>query len=157
MQRVISNGQQFIRFRQMNYGTQNEHESSFLASIKHMLPEYAVNKIQLSVPVPADERLQRITRQIEEKLDSLLRATDLAAGSGMSERSMQRLFTKELGMSFSSYQKLMRMVKAAELLSVPGKTISEVAYSVGYDNLPSFTGSFREMMGASPSQLYQRS
>ncbi|ULQ55183.1 helix-turn-helix transcriptional regulator [Flavihumibacter rivuli] len=137
-------------------GEANEQESSFLQSIKYLLADHSAARIQLHVPVPGNEVLQNIIRQIESKLDGKMKAGELARQFGLSERTMHRLFLKELGMSYTQYLQLMRMVKAAELLSIAGMGVSEAAYAVGYESIPSFTRSFREVMGNAPGRMYRQ-
>lgn len=136
-------------------GIPDEQETHFLFTIKYLLPDYATTKLLLHVPIPTDEKLLGITAFTQEHLQDKITTKDLTQRFGLSERSMHRLFLKELHMSFGQYHKLMRIVKAVELLSVPGKNVSEVAYEVGYESVPSFNKSFKEIIGEAPTKLYR--
>lgn len=132
------------------------HEGNFLATIKYLLPEYAHKKRLLRIPLPVDKTLFAITAYIQENIGERVTTSTLTRKFGISERSMHRLFLKDMGMSFIQFQKLMRIIRAVELLSIPGKNVSEVAYEVGYQSIPSFTRTFREIMGESPSRLLRQ-
>lgn len=136
-------------------GLAEPQEEQFLGSIKLLLPELATRKMQLHLPVPSHALLIRVTDFLQHNLMDKPTIAALAKDFAISERSLHRLFVKELGMSFSQYLKIIRMVKAAELLSVPGNRVAAVAYEVGYDSIPSFTRTFRELMGAAPTSFYR--
>lgn len=136
-------------------GPAEPQEAQFLGSIKLLLPELATRKMQLHLPVPSDALLIRVTGFLQDNLMEKPTVAAIAKEFAISERSLHRLFVKELGMSFSQYLKIIRMVKAAELLSIPGSRVAAVAYEVGYDSIPSFTRTFRELMGAAPTSFYR--
>ena len=50
----------------------------------------------------------------------------------------------------------MRIIKAVELLVKPGVNVSEVAYSVGYESVPTFSNNFKEIMGVRPHMFLQK-
>jgi AraC-like DNA-binding protein len=127
-----------------------EHEISFLEAIKQLLPKQAGKCIGLHLPASDHPQLEGITSYINEHLDDKLKAGLIAAQFGLSERTMSRLFQKEFSMSFVHYLKLMRVIRAVELLVLPGKNVSEVAYAVGYESLPTFSNNFSELMGVRP-------
>lgn len=137
-------------------GEQDDFEKHFLTSVKHILPDFAISPTNLHVPVPENPILFAITQHIQQHYSDKLSASTLAEEFGISERNMNRLFNKELGLSFIKYHKLTRIVKAAELLSTPGKTVSEVCFETGYESVPSFTRTFKEIMGSSPTTLYRK-
>ncbi|MGN6476008.1 MAG: helix-turn-helix domain-containing protein, partial [Flavipsychrobacter sp.] len=57
---------------------------------------------------------------------------------------------------FVQYMKLVRIVKAVEQLSIPGKNVTEVAYEVGYESMPSFSNNFLEIMGRRPNTFLEK-
>ncbi|MCZ4242676.1 helix-turn-helix domain-containing protein [Pedobacter punctiformis] len=56
-------------------------------------------------------------------------------------------------MFFFQYLKLMRMTKAMEKLLESDLIISEIAYSVGYKGIPSFSSTFSKMFGKRSSEF----
>lgn len=145
----------YSRKWQLN-GIADDQEKSFLASIKYLLPEHATASINFQLPIPSNPILLNLTNHIQQHHADKLNVTTLAEQFGLSKRSMNRLFAKDLGTTFVQYLKLTRIVKAAELLSIPGKTVAEVCFDVGYESIPSFTRTFKEMLGSSPTALYRR-
>lgn len=138
------------------HGDADLHEATFLQSIKFLLPEKAKNAIGLHLPAIQHPKLLEIHDFVLENLDQKLKTVEVARYFGMSERTMARLFLKELAMPFSQYIKFLRIIKAVELLVLPGTNVTEVAFSVGYESLPTFSNNFTEIMGVRPNFFLER-
>lgn len=132
------------------------HEISFLEAIKQLMPQQAQTKISLQLPTTEHPQLGKVTAFIQQHIDDKINMPAVAKQFGLSERTMSRLFQSELQLPFSQYIKLVRMVKAVELLVQPGKNVSDVAFAVGYESLPTFSNNFNEIMGIRPNQFLQK-
>ena len=75
----------------------------------------------------------------------------------ISERTLSRLFQTNLHMSFLQYLKTLRIIKALEMLLKTNKSVSEIAYSVGYDTLGAFSNTFYAFTHSRPSDLRKTS
>ena len=73
----------------------------------------------------------------------------LCSEAGVSVRTIERVFRKEVGTNFESWRRQVRLTKAVELL-VSGDTIKEVAYKVGYRQSSAFVEMFRRTFGTTP-------
>ena len=62
---------------------------------------------------------------------------------------MERTFLREVGMSFETWRRQARLMKAVELL-VSGCAVKEVAFEVGYRQPSAFVEMFRAALGATP-------
>ena len=120
-------------------------------AIKAILPEICLTKLPLSVPSPKDTRLLKIIDYLEKNWGDTILFSDLASRFGFSERSLYRLFQKDLGMSFIQYFTIRRILKAIELLLEKKLSISEVARTVGYNSVPTFSNTFFKILGQRPS------
>ncbi|MEM7334098.1 MAG: helix-turn-helix transcriptional regulator, partial [Chloroflexota bacterium] len=67
-----------------------------------------------------------------------------------------RLFKQELGMTFGSYLRVARIIRAIELLSDANTAVTDVAYSVGYRSLSSFSQTFQQLTGITPREYLKR-
>ena len=74
----------------------------------------------------------------------------LADRFAMSPRTVTRLFSKNLGTSFSQYCKMARVMKALELIEEGTKNVSEIASLVGYKSISTFSNNFLEICGNRP-------
>lgn len=68
----------------------------------------------------------------------------------MSASTFRRLFLRQTGMSFSAWRQRACVVSALTLL-ITGKSVNEVALTLGYDNASSFATMFRRVTGQPPS------
>lgn len=128
-----------------------------LLAIKSILPDLCKQAIPLSLTFPKNARLKKIVSFMAEHLDEQLSYTDLAKKYGFSERTLNRLFKKETGMSFIRYFTIQKMLKAIELLLANEMTVNEVAFAVGYNSTPTFSNTFFKLLGQRPSEFLQKS
>jgi AraC-like DNA-binding protein len=120
-------------------------------AIKAILPEICRTNLPLSLPLPKDNRLNKIISYLDKNLGDTILFSDLANRFGFSERSLYRLFQKDLGMSFIQYFTIRRILKAIELLLEKKLSVNEVAQAVGYNSVPTFSNTFFKVLGQRPS------
>ncbi|AXG74716.1 AraC family transcriptional regulator [Flavobacterium arcticum] len=131
---------------------QDTRNYTIAKALKVLLPELSGNSLELSLPLAKDKRLLKITEYINAHLHEHLLFTDIAQQYGFSTRTLHRIFTKDLSMSFIQYFTICRMLRAIELLQKKNIPVSEVALSVGYNSLPSFSNTFYKLLGQRPSE-----
>ncbi|OSL66226.1 putative bacterial regulatory helix-turn-helix protein, AraC family [Escherichia coli TA054] len=76
----------------------------------------------------------------------------LCAYSGYSRRHLQRLFLAETGICLGEYIRRRRLSRAALLLRLSLRRITDIAYSVGFDSQQSFSREFKKNTGFTPKQ-----
>lgn len=69
---------------------------------------------------------------------------------------LSTLFSRETGMTFSSYLQKIRMEKACQLLSDPSIHQYEIAARIGYDNPKNFTRAFKAYFGETPQEYRKK-
>lgn len=69
---------------------------------------------------------------------------------------LSTLFSRETGMTFSSYLQKIRMENACRLLSDPTIHQYEVAARIGYDNPKNFTRAFKAYFGETPQDYRKK-
>jgi AraC-like DNA-binding protein len=87
--------------------------------------------------------------------DEGLSVIDVATRLGVTPRYVQRLFESE-GTTFSQYVTHQRLVRAYRLLSDPrflDRTITAIAFEVGFGSISHFNRGFRRSYGAAPSDI----
>ena len=120
-------------------------------AIKAILPQICTNNLPLELPQPKDKRLGKILRHVENNLGETILFSEVAHEFGFSERSLYRLFQKDLKMSFIQYYTIRRILKAIELLLERKLSVKEVAQEVGYNSVPTFSDTFFKILGQRPS------
>lgn len=111
--------------------------------------------VRRAVPLPQSPRLQGMARKL---LADCHDQRDLDSWAGelcMSTRTLVRRFKQETGMSFGRWLRLVRIVKAMELLEA-GKSVSSTALEVGYQQVSAFIAMFRRETGMTPSQYLEQ-
>lgn len=73
--------------------------------------------------------------------------------AGMSPAAFSRYFRRHLGRTFEAYVNEVRVGRACLLLLDTDRSVSEVAYAVGYNNLANFYRRFRAITGQTPTRF----
>lgn len=72
----------------------------------------------------------------------------------LDEKTIQRLFRKETGMTFGRWRQRARLLLALERIAV-GERIIDVAGALGYDSPSAFATMFKKQFGTTPSQFFR--
>ncbi len=109
---------------------------------------------------PAPSRKLRLALDyIEANLAARLRLADVAEACGLSVRTLQSLFKRELGTSVVQIVIEKRLDRVHADLLVEGNTgalVSQIAYRWGFAHMSDFSRRYRERFGHLPSHLRQR-
>jgi len=92
---------------------------------------------------------------IQEHFDEPLSREDVARYVGVSAGYFSRSFHKEAGISFQEYLNRYRIHRARTLLAEGRSNVTDVAFSVGFQNVSYFCQVFRQVVGVSP-RVYQK-
>lgn len=113
----------------------------------------------LSLPIPADERARRVAARAMKRIASDDAINNLAAGSGASARTIERVFLTETGMTFGRWRQQARLLEAIRQLGEgpPYPAVTSVANRVGYRSPSAFVAAFRANFGISPGQYFAAS
>lgn len=112
--------------------------------------------IQLSsvAATPQDQAfLQRAAGVVESRVaDPTFGMPELSSALGMSPRSLQRKLKALTGETPHFFIQALRLQRAAQLLEQKAGGVSEVAYTVGFEDPAHFSKAFRRQFGVPPSQ-----
>jgi AraC-like DNA-binding protein len=96
-------------------------------------------------------RLTAVLSILERRfLEPDFSAQKLATAAGLSERYVNELLY-EAGASFTTRLNELRLRKAAELLTLTPRRISDIAFECGFNDLSYFNRSFRRRFGLTPT------
>jgi AraC-like DNA-binding protein len=102
----------------------------------------------LMLPISKESRLESAMQILKsnpsQNIDSV------ATRSGASTRTLERLFVKETGMTFTQWKTRLILTEAVERLS-KGETVTSVSIEFGYSP-SSFAQMFKSNLGCSPIQ-----
>jgi signal transduction histidine kinase/DNA-binding response OmpR family regulator len=100
------------------------------------------------------EKLQLILNK--ELANSEFSSDDFAASIGMSRMQLHRKLKSLLGVSTSEFLRNERLKASTELLKKGKANISEIAYSVGFNDVSYFSKCFKEMYHCTPTEYMER-
>lgn len=95
-----------------------------------------------------------VLKYIEKNHNQKLTSKSVATALGYNHCYFSSLFNQNFKMSFSEYLNMVRINKAARLIS--SMPIKEAAFHVGFSNPQSFYQNFRKIMGASPAEYLNK-
>ncbi|MBX3271646.1 MAG: helix-turn-helix transcriptional regulator [Sandaracinaceae bacterium] len=95
--------------------------------------------------------VRRAIDAIDASLDRPLSMRELARRAGASPRTLERAFSRELGLSPAAHLRARRLDEARVLLRSGRHRVGEVAARVGYASLPAFSSAYRARFGHPPS------
>ncbi|MDO5083092.1 MAG: AraC family transcriptional regulator [Arachnia propionica] len=102
-------------------------------------------------PWPQSPALLTIVSQLSTRPDDHRSAADLAASVHLSERTLQRRFLVETGLTLQQWRTRNRLVQALGMLRA-GVLIDVTAHRVGYHDPSTFRRAFKAHFGVAPSR-----
>jgi AraC-like DNA-binding protein len=99
--------------------------------------------------------LASVVHYMEVNYTQPVRLDELAAHARMSKNNLLRAFKKQYKVSPIEYLIRLRMTRACEQMREPDRTVSEIAYDVGFSDSNYFSRRFRETYGVPPS-IYRK-
>ena len=93
---------------------------------------------------------------IKNNIESTLSQEDIARRLGLGYSWYRRMFKEYTGVSPAQYQIQQKLMKAKELLTTTDKNISEIAYTLHFDNVCQFSTFFKKKEGITPSEFRKR-
>jgi AraC family transcriptional regulator len=98
----------------------------------------------------ASWQAKRVTSYIEDKLDSIIRVSDLAGLVRLSSSHFSRAFRETFGEAPLTYVMKRRMVRAQQLMLTSRVPLSQVALACGMCDQAHFSRTFRRIVGTNP-------
>jgi AraC-like DNA-binding protein len=134
----------------LDKGITSENEiAKLLAVLIDQLSSSEPYKMMLLLP--SDRRLKIIFDALLANPQHDITLSAWAKKVGASERTLSRLFAKELNMTFPLWRQHLRLVSSLNLLE-SNLSIQEVAFKVGYNADSSFIHAFKKLFVQTPQQ-----
>jgi AraC-like DNA-binding protein len=127
--------------------TDSRQHATIRDLIVHLLHE--ASPVPMFVTLPSDPRALAVAQATIANPTSGCSLPELCAEAGASVRTIQRVFRRDVGLTFERWRQQVRLMKGVELL-VAGRSVKEVAYEVGYHQPSAFVEMFRRTMGNTP-------
>lgn len=128
-------------------------EFEFLNTLKHLLPKENLKKFSIQLPTTGDQRLNIILDRLRSTLNENITLEETAKQSGISVRSLTRLFQTKLQITFIQYVKMLRIIRAIELIKDGNLNMTDIAYEVGYSSIAAFSNNFQQLTNMRPTEF----
>lgn len=105
---------------------------------------------------PIEHVVATAVAHMENHFSEPLPMSELAQTAGCGRARWFHLFKRSTGMSPNDYLQRLRVNKARELLADPQRTITEIAFAVGFSTSQYFCNVFRKYTGTTPTNFCSR-
>lgn len=128
---------------------------SFFQALGYVVAEALDDEMPLNLPASDDPVVTAAADYTRAHLDRVT-VSDVTRAVGVSERTLRRIFSTHLGMSWRSYLLRARVLRSMALLAQPDRSVLEVSIAVGFDDAGAFARSFARHCGEAPSAYKRR-
>ena len=140
----------------VEFGNDYKKNSAQGRLMQVILDQIAIQpQLSLSLPLPMDKRLLQITTSLMNNPGDNRILDEWSKEVGASKRTLNRLFSKQTGMTFQSWRQQLRLHRGLELLSM-GESVTQVAMELGYENTSAYIAMFRRCLGTSPRSYLRK-
>lgn len=98
-------------------------------------------------------RINKVVRYLEKNYSNDIKIKDVADLINMTPESFSRFFKKSTGKSFTDYLSDFRIGRVARQLINTTKTVAEISYECGFNNMSNFNRAFKRKKMCSPSEF----
>jgi len=114
---------------------------------------HAPVEARVSPADPSEDIIERAINYISAHINEKITETQLANLCNMSPYRFSRLFKQHCSCTFQEYLVQQRIEEAARLLANPDTPISDIAFTVGFNDASYFTRAFKRYVGVSPTEF----
>jgi len=123
--------------------------------VESALCELLIAELKCASPVPtrvvlpADPRALEAARRVLADPALRLPQAKLCQFAGLSVRTLERIFQREVGLDFENWRRHVRLIRAIELL-IEGRSVKEASFLVGYQHPGAFVTLFKANFATTP-------
>ena len=118
--------------------------------LNRLIPTYRQTSPMAESITHSERLVQQVLERVHQDYAQPIMLRQCADALRLNAAYLSDLFAHTVGVPFKAYLTAVRVEKARELLSDPAKTVSEVAYAVGYASENRFRIAFKKVTGLSP-------
>lgn len=100
--------------------------------------------------------LKPVIAFVEDHLGERISMTEISRIAGMSYVYFSKYFKNRMGLPFTEYVNRKRIAKASRMLAMSDRKTTDIAASVGLENMAHFYEMFRRFNGCTPKQFRSR-
>jgi AraC-like DNA-binding protein len=128
----------------------------FFAALAALCDEWSEGVLPFRLPTARTPELERAMQYAVDALGESPSIEEAARRAALSTRTLARRFAEEAQTTWRQFLHHARMLRAMELLSVPGARVTDTALAVGFESFGAFTRAFEEFTGERPKDYRRR-
>jgi AraC-like DNA-binding protein/quercetin dioxygenase-like cupin family protein len=106
----------------------------------------------LVLPLPSDARALAAANNVLHNPAEDATAADVAQRSGLSARTLERVFRAETGMTFGMWRQKARLLESVRRLA-QGGSVTDAALDSGYSSVSAYIAAFKQTFGCTPGTM----
>ncbi len=135
---------------------EDEAATRFFVVCAELCAEQARADLPLWLPAAKSPELERAIAFTLAHLDDDVSPAAVARAAGVSARTLARRFPEETQMTWQRFLHAARLLRAMELLCLPGARVGTTAHAVGFASVAAFVRAFERFTGESPKEYRER-
>lgn len=139
-----------IEYQNKKPGYQMCIRGNFFRLFTYLIRNQVISVVEKEVDSEDVERIRPVVEFLEDDEVSELSVSEAASIACMSYYHFCRLFKKVTGKTFVEYQNFVRIKKAEKLLTTTTKSITDIAFEVGFGSAAYFNRIFKRETNQSP-------
>jgi AraC-like DNA-binding protein len=128
---------------------------AFFGALAVLVLDWLDHETPLRLPTSADPVVAAVMAYTNAHLDGIT-AGEVCRAVGLSDRTLRRAFPAATGMTWRRYLLESRLLRSMALLAEPGRTVLDVATTVGFGSLSAFSRAFNAYAGDTPTGYRRR-
>ncbi len=145
-----------LHFIDIEYGAEIARKAGGLLLIDPNRASQAPYRRGLLLRPHHDHEIHKVENWFEQNWQRPVTIPEMASEAGLGERQFLRRFKSATGRTPVEYLQNMRIEHARNLLETTSAPVSEITWSVGYEDINTFRKLFRRLAGLTPNQYRER-
>ena len=113
-----------------------------------------LTSVPLQLPLPQDRRAAQFAALAASEISGELSVTEMLRRSGVSRRTLERIFRAETAMSLGQWLRRQKLLHALRRLAA-GESVKSIALELGYNGASAFVAMFRRELGQTPKRYFE--
>jgi len=138
---------------QISQSTDKQHRLGLYSSIFRIFSLLSTEETEVQSANTPEKWVQKSLDFIKEYYNEQVTVADVARFIGFHRTYFTKFFTQIVGVPPAKYIQELRLSKGKQMLQHTRLSVTEIALSIGYPDLYSFTRSFTKKYGCSPKEM----